>query len=491
VLLDIKEKEKMMRKTKLATAISLALAGSTGVLNTAHAVNINPDGLGEVLIYPYYTVRDGNDTLLSITNTTGQVKAVKVRFLEGKNSREVIDFNLYLSPYDMWTGALTSSANGVMLTTPDKSCTVPTIPSTGVEFRNFEYSGQRADGEDDSLDRTREGYVEIIEMGVVTDSGSFAPATAATHVNGVPQDCSVLTAAWSSGGQWVSNPNDGVIFSPGGLEGNGVLINVDKGTDYSYVATPINNFALAQNHTAPGSLDPKLADNSGTSSVFTSTAGVAGVQTSTWANRVDAVSAALMHASVINEYVTDSGLAASTDWIVTFPTKRFYVSSGVPNANGVSPTPIPAIPPFTSFFTKGGACETVDLAIWDREETAQTQNVDFSPPPPSGVNALCWEVNVITFNNTSVVKSALELNVDTSIIQTENGWMRLSFPPTTGTTPGHSITDNNGITYNGLPVVGFALQEYVNGDLNGIRSNYGGLFSHKFTGAISGISSGI
>jgi hypothetical protein len=467
----------MMRKTKLATAISLALAGSAGVLTTAHAVNVNPDGLGEVLIYPYYTVREGNDTLLSVVNTTNKVKAVKVRFLEGKNSREVIDFNLYLSPFDIWTGALKTSADGTLLTTPDKSCTVPTIPPEGVALRNFEYSGQRADGEDDSLDRTREGYVEIIEMGVVNDTGAFTPATAATHVDGVPQDCSVLSAAWSGGGQWVADPNLGITFSPGGLAGSGVLINVTRGTDYGYVATPIDNFALVQNHTAPGSLDPKLGDNSGTSSVFTTAAGTTGVQTSTWGNTIDAVSAVLMHETAVNEYVTDKGLTAGTDWVVTFPTKRFYVDIG-----GGS------LPPFTEPFTTGGSCDAVDLAIWDREERAQTQNVDFSPPPPSGLNELCWEVNVITFNNTSVLGSALKLNVDTSIIGAENGWMRLSFP--VGGKGVHTLTDTSGVTYEGLPVVGFALQQYVNDDLNGVLSNYGGLFDHRFTRVVSGATSG-
>ena len=36
-----------------------ALAGvsALGVTGTAQAVNVNPDGLGQVLIYPYYTVR--------------------------------------------------------------------------------------------------------------------------------------------------------------------------------------------------------------------------------------------------------------------------------------------------------------------------------------------------------------------------------------------------------------------------------------------------
>ena len=64
-----------MTRKRLAAAISLALAGSAGaILNTAQAVHINPDGIGEVLIYPYYTVRSQDvgqtDTLLSVVNTT-------------------------------------------------------------------------------------------------------------------------------------------------------------------------------------------------------------------------------------------------------------------------------------------------------------------------------------------------------------------------------------------------------------------------------------
>ena len=95
----------MKRKT-LTNALLAGVAGVAGIANISNAVNLNPDGLGEVLIYPFYTVNGGNDTLLSVVNTTDSVKAVKVRFVESKNSREVLDFNLYLSPYDVWTGAV-------------------------------------------------------------------------------------------------------------------------------------------------------------------------------------------------------------------------------------------------------------------------------------------------------------------------------------------------------------------------------------------------
>ena len=83
-------------------SLYLAVAGASALAaGSAQAVALNADGLGNVLLYPYYTVREpsaGNayNSLLSVVNSTSSAKAVKVRFLEGKNSREVLDFNLYL-----------------------------------------------------------------------------------------------------------------------------------------------------------------------------------------------------------------------------------------------------------------------------------------------------------------------------------------------------------------------------------------------------------
>ncbi len=90
-----------------------ALAGvsALGVTGAAQAVNLNPDGLGQVLIYPYYTTRaDLAETrtrrCCRSSTRRSSAKAVKVRFLEGKNSREVLDFNLFLSKHDVWTAAI-------------------------------------------------------------------------------------------------------------------------------------------------------------------------------------------------------------------------------------------------------------------------------------------------------------------------------------------------------------------------------------------------
>ena len=85
--------------------IIMAVA-ALGLLSTsAMAVMLNPRGTGQVLIYPYYTVNGGNTTLMSVINTTAQGKAMKVRFHEAYNGRTVLNFNLYLSPFDVWTAA--------------------------------------------------------------------------------------------------------------------------------------------------------------------------------------------------------------------------------------------------------------------------------------------------------------------------------------------------------------------------------------------------
>ena len=96
------------KKSLYAALAGVSALGATGA---AQAVSVNPDGLGQALIYPYYTVRDKVAgapfaSLLSVVNSTASAKAVKVRFLEGKNSREVLDFNLYLSKRDVWVAAV-------------------------------------------------------------------------------------------------------------------------------------------------------------------------------------------------------------------------------------------------------------------------------------------------------------------------------------------------------------------------------------------------
>jgi len=474
-----------------------ALAGvsALGVTGAAQAVSVNPDGLGQALIYPYYTVRDKVEgapyaSLLSVVNSTASAKAVKVRFLEGKNSREVLDFNLYLSKKDVWVAAIIPTASGAGIYTPDNSCTSPTVSAsseTPTEFVNFAYTDASADGADPSLDRTREGYVEIIEMG---DIISASLAIDVTHVNGVPVDCSAVPVTLAAAaGQ----------FGPGsgGLFGSMTLINVLAGEAYGVDATALEGFSTTAIWAEPGSVDPTLSFVNPKTSIVTS-----GFQTyvtdwTTSGKAVDPVSAVFMHNNVFNEFNVETGTKSGTDWIVTMPTKRFYVVRGTgDNLDKLFQR---------NFDGNNGSCDNVGVTIYDREERQRAGELNFSPPRPIQAATLCWEANVITVNGTSVFNSTNERNIPTDFA---NGWIELNFPligtagsPTAkhvlyggGSTVFNAATGGTGFvgstTFNGLPVIGFAAITYNNGEIPGaeglIQSNYGVDQLHKATRSIVG-----
>ena len=474
----------VFKRKSIYLAVAAGL-GAVGMVGTASAVNVNSNGTGEVLIYPYYSVRGGTDTYLSVVNTTNSAKAVKVRFTEGKNSREVLDFNLYLSARDMWTGAVVATTDGAKLVTTDKSCTYPKIPATGQAFVNYAYTGSTVtpgivssggDGAGQTLDRTREGYFEIIEMGVIT---SPAVVTAVTHTSaGVPANCAVVQTDSMTMHSAGTNP---VVAPSGGLAGTASMLNGAAGTDFGYDPVALADFSALNIWDRAGNIAPDLRSvNPPVSRVFKGGSVITtGSATASTTAAVNAVSAVLMHDNIINEYVLDTATLSGTDWVVTMPTKRYYV----PVASSTATT---ATAPFVRNFISTGACETVTLSYWDREEQTVTTTVDFSPPPPGGdPSSLCWESTVVTFNNANVLGSANSLNIPVNF---QNGWARISFAQTYSSLAAAGNSPAGVHTYVGLPVTGFMVQDFVNGNVGGVLSNYGGNFNHKFTTLINGSS---
>jgi len=462
------------KKTTLYTA--LAGIGALGMAGTANAVHVNPDGLGQVLIYPYYTTQTSGvaqpyNSLLSVVNSTASAKAVKVRFLEGKNSREVLDFNLYLSPRDVWVAGIEPAGiapgSGAGIYTNDKSCTTPTVssdPSNPSPFVNFAYTG---DSGGNGLDRTREGYVEIIEMGNVTGT----TATQVTHVNGVPPGCASISDS-------VAQSN--TVLGNGGLFGGMTLINVLKGSDMTADAIALEAFRVAPAGPiwfAPGVTLPDLTLASPPQTeVFNGTTAT----TYAFATGIDAVSAALMHNTLMNEYLLDAATKSGTDWVVTMPTKRFYVSGTA------------ALPPFQRPFTGGQSCDDITVTTWDREERTVVVQTGFSPPPPTGAGtALCFEANVVTFKGSNVLGSANVVDIVASNLPAaaQNGWALFDLTTSVGgtvTVPAHRLTSLNPVaTFFGMPVIGFMVETFDNGTLVSggvnVQSEYGGNFVHKTT----------
>jgi hypothetical protein len=540
----------MKFKTKVASA---AVAAALGMMaGSAQAVFMSTSGVGQVLIYPYYTVQNGYDTYISVTNSTDRAKGVKVRFIEGKASKEVLDFNLYLSKYDVWTGVVISLGDGAALRTKDTSCTAPQI-TTDIPFRNGFYIGTNGDSYENAISRTREGYVEIIEMGVPNDtiqanknnpvkSLTFEQSVTHDQTTGKPVDCAWVSEEWvrsGSSGVFYSNGTDVTNRGPvnlmdpptGGLFGSASLINVNQGTDYTYDPTVLDSFSRVQMHSVPGNTLPTLGNAYPESTVivtgYLNTAlGVSALISSTTSGPVvqipitegwgpaftpagataytgagaqtNAVNAVLIRGNVMNEYALDTEINAGTDWVVTFPTKRLNLSA---DDIGRAYAPwlkhnrdLTTIPWYTDETFKADgtfdeknwkACEAITLQSFNREEKTPGA-IDFSPSLVDGTK-LCKEVNVITFKNSKVLGSKnLELNIDNVYT---NGWINMglwngtaapdhALPTYTGATD--PLVRRNGYAYIGLPVTGFAVQKYVNGNIGGVLSNYGGSFIHKY-----------
>ncbi len=509
-----------MKRNNLTTAVLAGIAGIAGIAGSAQAVNVNPDGLGQVLIYPYYTTNNGNQTLLSVVNTTDQAKAVKVRFLESLNSREVLDFNLYMSAYDVWTAALFDNAGVPTMVTADSSCTVPYFYGMGgglgvQPFLNFAYLDD-ADPARDSIARAAEGHFEIIEMGEMHDD-DFGSATAVTHIQPglgpnqqVPADCDQLVDAWTinhAADYWIENTSYDITAATGGLFGGAAIVNTGAGTMFSYDAKAINGFwdpavAAALRHTNPGTEVPSLISGSNTEALIFSDSG--GLVTLNYTNSsIEAVSAMFMHDTIMNEYAIVDVLAAQSEWIITFPTKRFYIDPAYATwwAGEVAP-----LVPFTQALqTDATSCEDFSIDFWDREEGTPTEAPPgttppiVSPEPPPGEDPdvilfeLCAETNVIRFDDQDEIPAAPI--VGTSGFNTlvtfalpdgfDAGWAKVDMVTNADGNgdPAADRADSEGLL--GLPVVGYWFEAFTNGTLQGgtVLANYGGIFEHKGTRA--------
>jgi hypothetical protein len=452
--------------------IRAAIAALLFFLCQAHctfAVYVSPDGLGQALVYPYYTVQStgGNpfNTYVSIVNNDVEFgKALRVRFREGRHGREVAGFNLYLNPGDIWAGAVVPSAGGAGLVTVDLSCTSPGFPvdfAPGsvptLAFSSASYTGANADGFGTDIERLREGYVEVLEMARFS-SDSPNPA----------DHCSDYRAERVSG----------AFGAPSGhIAGTLTLINVSDGMDFTVNADALGDLATDKYYRAPGDAYPDFnATQIGKVSAFVENGKLYRVS---WPTGLEAVDAALMRASVANEVVLDTGTASATDWVMTFPTKRLH--------DGASPSA-----PFASVLVDG---RDVVPAI------------EFAPRDGPGITRegdirLRWAASVMAFRATDADPSpttsdALGSRNAWSVslpAGTQNGSAVVTFDTLAGSTgvsaSATSVRVDDGTTatealqIRGLPVAGFMVRTFRNGTLKCsgavCQGNYGGSFPHKY-----------
>lgn len=467
------------RKFVLAHLVAAAFAAPP-----ASAVYLSPDGIGQALIFPYYTVQSsgGNafNTLVSIRNHTSDSKVVKLRFREGRNSQEVLAVDLYLSPNDMWTGALvpasSDAAAPARLVSNDLGCTDPPIPAGGLDFRNSVYAAA-GDGAGVGLDRTREGFFEVFDMATV--SGVSATAIS-RDANAIPVNCSAVQ----------NTPPTGIGPPSGGLSGTETIINVANGMDFGLNAEALADLTKVQMYHARSDA-PLLDFNSAEIDAVSHVAINGAYYKSLWSRPVDAVSAVLMRTSWLAEYVLDRGSLSRSNIVMTFPTKRHYV------------TTTGSIPPFTSRFAAQCSTSTgepVNVFVFNREGRGGQvlpQSCGALCPAGSPVAAICPAAavatlarpgdNVTALGSVNTAFGGVFYSPSSPIDEHGSVTIEPSASTALGSLAGSTRTDfltGTVITgphgYRGLPVIGFWARTFENGALNcngaTCQGNYGSAF---------------
>jgi hypothetical protein len=360
----------------IAANTALASVATTAGVAAATVLEVAPGGIGHSLITPYYTVQGGNMTVLSIVNTDPtNGKAVKVRFRGGSNSDDVLDFQVFMSPNDHWSAAISKNAvtGYAMLTTADRTCTVPPIPAAGQTFTAGRLPAYAT--ATDLANMTAEGYVEIFNMAdIPVNAVTTGLFQSILHAAGVPRNCNataVQVTPLTDAATAAAAVANGFGVPTTGLFGNWTVINVAQTTTYSGEMTAVRAAVAAGGANGYGNYvyspqsaagvgatidtltaDPLLrsagnawtamdAGGNGTGTIagvaipaafydlpdmstpYIST-GTAPTATSPLAQAFN-MTTALAVTSLSNEYTNEASLTASTDWTFSMPTRRYSV----------------------------------------------------------------------------------------------------------------------------------------------------------------------
>jgi len=505
-----------MKKSTLALSIAAALGGlglagtasamtTLDTTGTASSLSLNARGIGHQLVFPYFTAQGDNATLLSIVNTdTTNGKLVKVRFRGASNSDDLYDFQVLMSPGDVWTAAVSQNATtGVAkMTTGDNSCTLP--QSVAADFSTSRVDPRPAKG--DSKNETREGYVEIINMADIistTGAGSALFKTIKHSSTGsVTCDKDVLEAALGTDTDRAGYVARGLDNPTGGLAGDWIILNQAKTAAWSGAATALlangtgNMVVWPQKFgnvtdaiTTASTMDPILTNKIVTAQLYDlpdMSTPYAGNETT--GARTTGTTAALAVKGFANQYVTSDDIAAVTDILFSQPTRRYHAAVNY-NATSTSATTtktgtiaVAVYSGATGYYTSTnttidkrqlcvtnvnmpGANKATDL--FDRSEVTPNDTVTTPVPPfvispnvPTDPAAavpfyFCGEAAVLSVNAGSATDpSALNASVARSDVTYkapyENGWMFFTM-------------DNGG---NGYPLIGASFVRASNGSVN-------------------------
>ena len=287
----------------LFALVSLMMGGGAFAYDQTDHVKMAPNGEGDLLFFPWYlTASGGWQTQVSVVNTSSTFSTVAKVVVRSHNwSDELLDFLVYLSPNDVWTGYVRTGAQGTYIYSDDDSVLVSkpasamqatdvatyfASPTNPVSQPLFAVKCPAASKIDNKTDSTDNGYIEVIEVDS-TDGLGAGKLPKSTVFN------------WYEG--YSGSPTSRPMVTHNILTGYQEFQNTDTGS-YSAL-TRAQVFADWKNQTFQGT-----GANTGLVSVAN--------------NKIGELEAAMAKSSVAMPYIWQG--AAATLHFFTFPTKLSY-----------------------------------------------------------------------------------------------------------------------------------------------------------------------
>jgi hypothetical protein len=389
-----KEKITMMLKKKVLAAA----LGAMMISSSAFAVELAPAGKGDLLIAPFFMTAGGWQTELKVINTNTTDSAVaKVVFHAPDNSAEILDFLIFLSPGDVWTGKVVTNADGSIGVTSDDDSSIVT---TTLANKCPDTTGSVG------FDPTRAkftvpvgtGYVTIFETRMIRGLGA-APVAKSAILASYSASCTAAATAGVS--DLVNSSTDNV------LTGSVTLRNPSsQGDELSLPMTALANYNNYTYHSV-GALTA-FANNAAGSTK-------AQVEDAIWASNF-----VIPYNNAAGQY---------TYGIVTFPTKETY--------NGSAATQYSA-------FGAGAGSPTVSYAVRNEQENVLgTVGCSFSPCAPGSTLRLPNEVNLVSIATGGSISSSTNALVYTQTYT--KGWVNADIQTEASDTPSNVNYNNFGM----------------------------------------------
>ena len=181
--------KQVFKPLALAAAVSAASLGYTGNAISAAHPEVATNDLGDLALVPYYTVRGQWVTGIHIVNTSKYTQVVKFRLRRATDGMNALDFNLVMSPKDVYAGFLSDDENGnISWTSPDTTCTVPATQGNRFTMPPLYRAGAES------------GYVEIIAMGQAANDQPIAAAAKHSATTSMPLDCAAVRSNFFADG---------------------------------------------------------------------------------------------------------------------------------------------------------------------------------------------------------------------------------------------------------------------------------------------------